>query len=266
MIWCTVAGAKARVRDADGPAGRKPALLLHMAGGGASVWGPVMGLLSRRAPAFAPDFPGHGQSQASALEAQPPFVRPGMGAHLAGLARWTVQLMDGLGLDQVVLVGHSMGAAVALAVALARPDRVAALGVVSAGARISLPPDVRTALAVGGGPWVNGWMDAALPHGTPSSTAHSIRPIFPQTDPEMLRADFLSVDGLDLLAAARQLHMPAVVVAGDQDVLTPLPEARALAAALPRARLTVLTGAGHMLPREQPVAVAAALTSLWDAL
>ncbi|MGW1186369.1 alpha/beta fold hydrolase [Streptomyces sp. NPDC002559] len=61
---------------------------------------------------------------------------------------------------------------------------------------------------------------------------------------------------LDLDAGVRELRVPAAVIAGTADRLTPLGHARAIAAALPEGLgLTELTGVGHMTPVEAPEAV-----------
>jgi pimeloyl-ACP methyl ester carboxylesterase len=65
---------------------------------------------------------------------------------------------------------------------------------------------------------------------------------------------------LDTLAALA--HMPAAVLAGDRDRLTPPACAESIAAALPGAQLEILPGAGHMLPLERPDQVSTALVTI----
>ncbi|MFF1646292.1 alpha/beta fold hydrolase [Streptomyces sp. NPDC058240] len=68
---------------------------------------------------------------------------------------------------------------------------------------------------------------------------------------------------LDLDAGVRELRVPAVVIAGTEDRMTPPAQARALAAALPDCLgLTELTGMGHMTPVEAPEAVTAKIREL----
>ncbi|HET6356777.1 alpha/beta hydrolase [Streptomyces sp.] len=70
---------------------------------------------------------------------------------------------------------------------------------------------------------------------------------------------------LDLDAGVRELRVPAVVVAGTADRLTPLVHARRLADALPRClELVELAGMGHMTPVEAPEAVTAKIRELAD--
>lgn len=69
--------------------------------------------------------------------------------------------------------------------------------------------------------------------------------------PAPVRAALLpTFTSLDLTAAARQIGVPALVIAGDRDRLTPPSSARALADLLPDARLVELPGVGHMAPLE----------------
>ncbi|MEV7235977.1 alpha/beta hydrolase [Streptomyces sp. NPDC051020] len=68
---------------------------------------------------------------------------------------------------------------------------------------------------------------------------------------------------LDLDASVRELRVPAAVIAGTEDRLTPPVHARALAAALPECLgLTELAGMGHMTPVEAPEAVTARIREL----
>jgi pimeloyl-ACP methyl ester carboxylesterase len=64
---------------------------------------------------------------------------------------------------------------------------------------------------------------------------------------------------LDVLRAA---NLPAVVIAGAEDGLVPLDHAREMAEALPKARLVVVPGAGHLPPLETPDEVTGHLTEL----
>jgi 3-oxoadipate enol-lactonase len=56
----------------------------------------------------------------------------------------------------------------------------------------------------------------------------------------------------DALERLGSLAVPALVIAGENDLATPLPAKQALAAAIPGARLVVLPGAPHMMHIEQP--------------
>jgi pimeloyl-ACP methyl ester carboxylesterase len=66
----------------------------------------------------------------------------------------------------------------------------------------------------------------------------------------------------DGLAAAAKVKAPVTVVLGERDQMTPARSGKELAAALPDARVVMLTGAGHMLMSERPDEVLAAVRHL----
>lgn len=109
-----------------GPEDGAPVLAVHGITASLAGW-PLLAAALPEARLVAPDLRGRGRSN----------VLPGpygLDRHAADL----VQLLDALGLDRVVVVGHSMGAFVGVRLAGLAPDRVAALVLVDGG--IALPP------------------------------------------------------------------------------------------------------------------------------
>ncbi len=100
-----------------------PVVLLHGAASNHRWWDPVATRLARRHRVVRYDHRGHGQS-----------TTPAGGYTVDQLAADAATVVERLGLGQVVLAGHSAGAAVALSVAVTRPDLVAALACVEGGA------------------------------------------------------------------------------------------------------------------------------------
>jgi pimeloyl-ACP methyl ester carboxylesterase len=73
---------------------------------------------------------------------------------------------------------------------------------------------------------------------------------------------FSDHDRLEALQALS--HVPSVVIAGDKDLLCPLPHSHAIADALPQAELTVFPGVGHMVHMERRAEVSRILLGLVD--
>jgi 3-oxoadipate enol-lactonase len=92
----------------DGP----PMVLLHGLGERASDWDPVRAALAAGHTTYAVDLRGHGDSD-----------WPGSYSHDL-IEADVVSLLDGLGLERVVLLGHSLGGSVAFRIAAHRPDLV----------------------------------------------------------------------------------------------------------------------------------------------
>jgi 3-oxoadipate enol-lactonase len=190
------------------------------------------------------------------------------GTSLAELAEDAHALLTHLGRTPAVVVGASMGAAVALELALAHPDAVRGLVLVTP----VLTADPRFAAVLRAwrdtdAPASEGRIRALLPwlcgrellahDGRREAVAAALRAMAARTPPATLRhhADALLAWLGSRTGALAAVTIPALVVAGGDDVLTPSTEAEALARALPHARLEVLAGSGHALMIERAEAL-----------
>lgn len=118
-----------------GPAAASPLVFLHGLGGSQSTWQTVLGDLAAEYRVCALDLPGHGRSDKPAPEAAD--------YSLGSLAGAVAQALEALNLTPAVLIGHSLGGAVAIKVALGHPDRVSRLLLVdSAGLGDELNPEL----------------------------------------------------------------------------------------------------------------------------
>ena len=112
-----VSGLTAVLAVDDGGSGGLPVVFVHSLAGNSTHWSKQLEHLRRTRRAVALDLRGHGRSE-----------RPRNGDYtIAGMAGDVAAVVDTLGLDKFVLVGHSMGGGVALEYAGAHPDRVAGL-------------------------------------------------------------------------------------------------------------------------------------------
>lgn len=105
-----------------------PVIALHGITGNGLAWLPVAQLLTGRLSLYAPDLRGRADSRVVG----PPY---GLAAH----ADDVIALMDQLQLQQAVLLGHSMGAAIAALVAARHPDRVIGVQMVDGGVSQPVP-------------------------------------------------------------------------------------------------------------------------------
>ncbi len=104
-----------------------PVVLLHGAGGGGVLWGPVIRQFSEQFKTFVPDVVGYGETE-----------KPDGAYDREFYADWLRRFLDAVGVDRASLVGNSQGGAIALKFALDHPDRVDKLVLAcSAGLRIS---------------------------------------------------------------------------------------------------------------------------------
>jgi pimeloyl-ACP methyl ester carboxylesterase len=114
------AGVRTLVRTSG--SGGTPLILLHGVLSEGATWEGVAGHLAQGRMVVCPDLPLHGRTET------PPAFRP----NPEGLVKWLEALMDALGIDMADLLGLSLGGAVALHFALARPDRLRRMVLVDA--------------------------------------------------------------------------------------------------------------------------------------
>jgi pimeloyl-ACP methyl ester carboxylesterase/mannose-6-phosphate isomerase-like protein (cupin superfamily) len=189
------------------------------------------------------------------------------------LRRWANDLGEvvrRLELDRPVLVGHSLGASIALEFALERPGEVGALVLLGAEANLSnLAPRMLAAAERIESAGLPTWVDEFWSTNPPFSQASLRR------DPSILgeyREQLLENDAVDYVRQCRAIAsaesladrlgsvgQPVLVVVGADDDRT-LPEhGRRLAQAMPRARLVELAEVGHTMPLEAPAETARAI-------
>ncbi|MFT7840128.1 alpha/beta hydrolase [Saccharothrix sp. BKS2] len=186
---------------------------------------------------------------------------------LVVIADDVVALLDERGIERAVLGGCSMGGYVAMAVLRRHPDRVAGLVLADtrAGADTEEARANRLAMAARVEAEGVGWVPDAVLAGLlgPSPDAAVVeraRELVLAQDPAEVawaqRAMAARSDSTDVLAAA---DVPALVLVGEHDALTPPALARELAGVLRRGEYVELAGVGHLTPLEAPDAFASAV-------
>jgi putative heme transporter len=244
-------------------------VLLHGQPGSPADWQAVTARLPEQLHTFAPDRPGYGASR-----------RPAGG--FTANAQAVLDDMDARGVQSTVLVGHSWGGGVALRTASLAPDRVQAvvlLAGVGPGCDTSLDwllaapgiGELTSLLAFRWTPWIArvrlAWLrrrygrplypgeSASLQvWGYPSEGSWPVWRTFLIEQRALLR----ELD--ELAAAASSIQVPVLLIADPADQVVPVKTSHQLAEMLPDARLILVNGAGHHLPRRAPRAVADAIT------
>lgn len=247
----------------DGPC----VVLGHGLGGSARNWRPQLRSLRPRWRAVAFDARGHARSEAPR---DPAAYR--LECFVEDLAR----IVDEQSASPAVVGGLSMGAAVALAFALARPERVRGLVLAAypaargAGGFATVAEEFaasieREGLEAAGARFV--WGERS---GLDPQAAQWVRQGFLEHAPHALAAILRELvarqPAVETLAPQlRQLALPALVVVGARDRGSLAPS-RALAESLPEARLVVVEAAGHVVNLADPRHFDAALVDFLEEL
>ncbi|WP_394436482.1 alpha/beta fold hydrolase [Streptomyces sp. SGAir0957] len=173
-----------------------------------------------------------------------------------------------------VLVGLSLGAIVGFEALRRAPERIAGLCLMSTNARAPRPEQYAAWRAMSGAVDAGRFADVVeqtLPdmfpgHAFTPEQARHYRDMAHRVGPDAARAQLAAqatrTDAADALRSAR---CPALVLSGARDTLCPPAFHRAIADAVPGARLRELPGAGHLLPWQRPDAVADAVRAVVEA-
>lgn len=236
----------------------RPGLLfLHGAGMDHSVWSlPARYFANHGRAVLAPDLPGHGGSDGPLLDSIP------------AMAEWVIALIKAAGLSRAALVGHSMGALVALEAAAQAPDRVEALALLGVAARMPVHPDLLAAARANDHRAID--MIAAWAHGPVGQLGGQRAPglwtmgagvrVLERAPAGALAADLAACDAYQgAVEAAARVRCPVLLLLGAEDRMTPAKAAQPLAQSLKTVERMVLPETGHMMMSERPDETIAAL-------
>lgn len=207
------------------------------------------------------------------------------------VARFDAQAIDGFGArsslgvmaehvlavapPRMSLLGHSMGARVALEVFRAAPERVERLALVSTGVHTVRPGEAEKRFALrdlgrekGAEALVDQWLPPMVAPERAGDVAlmHALRTMCVEAGVDAFEAQVGALlDRPEVETLLPRFDGPALVAVGSLDVWSPPAQHEAIAAALPDALYRIVEGAGHMLPAEAPEALNEAIGE-WLAL
>jgi pimeloyl-ACP methyl ester carboxylesterase len=239
-----------------------PVLLIHGVGARLDAWDGVVSALDRRFTTIRFDLRGHGDSSKPA--------GPYSAELFADDAR---QLLDHLGIRRCRVAGHSLGATVALRLALDAPDRVERLALLSAVAGRTEEERRRVmerlAIVEHGIPgehfrrslprWFSDEFRRANPELLEQYAARNM-----ENDPQAYAAAYRVLATADLADEAARVCVPTLVVTGEGDIGSNPRMARLLHAQIPGSRLEILPGLRHSILIEAPDIVARLLAEFFD--
>ena len=265
MSWTNLRGRPAPRHKSGAIAWREaglgpPVLLIHGVGLNADAWEPQIVTLSARRRVIAVDLPGHGQSD-------PLPDAAGLDDYVAPI----VGLIDALGLSPVPVVGHSMGALIALGLALDHAEKIAALvtlnGVYCRDPLARSAVELRAAQLTGGAFEVAGPIARWYPDDPNGALARRTADWLHAVDPGSYAAAYRVFAASDHVHEGRlgELACRALFLTGVSDPnSTPAMSAR-MAREAPHGRTVALPGARHMMHLTHPAEISNTISVFLDA-
>lgn len=222
-----------------------PVILVHGLGGYAESWVSLMLALSRKRRIISPDLAGFGETSA-----------PPEGMSFSSLTLRLAGFLDALGLERVVLVGNSLGGAIAIRYAAENPDRVSRLFLLnSAGllddAPSALEPDTREEAQK---LWeMTAGAESRLP-------GFFLDDVVRRAKNPARRAYLRSDEPTDVREDLPRVKAPTTIIWGDRDGLIPVEHGVRMRETIEDAELITLPGASHVPQAQDPRKVAEIIT------
>jgi pimeloyl-ACP methyl ester carboxylesterase len=167
-------------------------------------------------------------------------------------AAWLRDTVDEGGWRPAVLAGHSMGGAIALAYALAFPEDLAGIVLIATGVRLRVAPAILNGLQTDYPGTVDLMIRQFLAPGADPRLAARLKAAMLVVPAGVTVGDFQACDAFDVMDRLGEIQVPALVIGGSEDQMTPPKYADHLEAHLPRPRRVRIEGAGHMVHAERP--------------
>ena len=205
---------------------------------------------------LAVDLPGHGRSAGPPRES------------IADLVAFIEALLAAAGVAKAALVGHSMGAIVAIVTAAKSPDKVSHLALLGIASAMPMHPNLLKSARENppaAYDMMTGWCHSP-PAKLGGNTAPGLwmtggsRALFAHGQQGSLAVDLAACDAWKSgPEAAAKVQCPTLFLSGESDVMTPARKAAELAKLVTGAKITALPRSGHMMMSEQPDATLDAL-------
>jgi pimeloyl-ACP methyl ester carboxylesterase len=212
-------------------------IFVHGSGGCGDIWRYQTEYLPG---SHAVNLPGHPHGQA--LESVEECVE------------WLNKYIRGKGFKDVVLAGHSFGGAIALMYSLRYPQELKGVIIVGSGARLRVHPRFLTPCeeAIKGSP--QKWyelveeMYGLAPEDYKREMVEKQKAI----GPAVMLNDFLCCDKFDIMDRVHEIKVPALIICGESDMMTPVKFANYLGTKIANSRVVIVPQSGHFVLAEKP--------------
>ncbi len=243
-----------------------PIVLLHPTPADHEFFLPISQFLSSKYRLIIPDLRGHGESSLGNGPAT-------MQKHAFDVAR----VMDNAGIDRAPLLGVSIGGRVIFEFWRRFRDRVTALVLCNTEARADTPEaranrlrNAEDVLKRGTEPFFESMLPKLLGdttrHSRPDLVEGALRLARRMSAEDVAGVQRGLADRPDSISTLKTISVPALIITGDEDVLTGVPDAELMKQSISGSEMKVVAKAGHFSPWEQPEEVGKLLRSFLDRL
>jgi pimeloyl-ACP methyl ester carboxylesterase len=220
--------------------GKETILFIHGAGGGQYTWSYQKGFFEKEFNPVVIELPGHGESEGEGEK------------EIGRYAEHVYAFLKALGLQKVFLVGHSMGGAIVQILGLIHPEVIKGIVLAGTGAKLKVLPIILNGVKPKFEETVQKIVQFSHSPRIPLMFIEKGIADMMRCRPEVLYDDFLACDQFDVMKDLGKMNLPALILCGEDDQLTPVKYSEFLHRGIKGSILEVLPNAGHMVMMESP--------------
>ncbi len=229
-------------------------VLIHGSGGDREDWRAQLEHDFRDAAVIAFELPGHGES-----------TGPGENT-IEAYSRWVADFVETLKLNNVVLIGCSLGSAIALWTAIyLRPAWLKGLGLVGSGVRLRVHPDFLNGLKNAPGSALHSLAEFCMSKKS-TDLFDQVNARFAAVAPDLVYDDLIACDKFNVADDVKKIGVSTVIVVGKEDRLTPVKYSKLLNHEILGSTLSIIPEAGHLVMYEKPTEFNAVLENFITSL
>lgn len=220
---------------------RPSILMIHGAGQSSLTWEYQVDELKKQSKfnLIILDLPGHGKSEGSGLSS----IREYSG--------FIKDFTDTLGLENLILVGHSMGGGIVQVFTIDYPDTVYACVLVGTGARLRVAKETLEAVKNN----YEAYYKIAPTRAFASSSPEELKKRFVEgiirTPQSVLPQDFIACDEFDIMNEVEKIKVPTLIISATEDILTPVRYGEYLHNRIEGSKFHVIKDVGHFMMQEK---------------
>ncbi len=215
-------------------------IFIHGSGGDHSAWSNQYAALHNHYNLVAVDLTGHGSSEGNGK------------SDIASYCLWVKKLLDILQLNNIILVGHSLGAAISLQFALTYPQTIHGIVTVGCGIKMPVNPAIFEFLKTNPVESVELICKFSVAKANREKFMAPLMKSLAQARIDVLQGDLSACDKFDVTEEINKISLKALVVCGAEDKMTPPEFSRQVSENISYAKLCLIEGAGHMVMMERP--------------
>lgn len=221
-------------------------VFIHGAGDSLRIWRFQLEQPGNAYPVYAIDLPGHGQ--------RPDTLPPEVTSHHYAEAAYDI-IQNELHLDHPIIVGHSLGGAVALSMALEHSSALSGLILIGTGARIRVHPSLLESARTTPQEARNQLVRMGFTPNAATTLSQAVLGEQTTLPSNMLYRDLMACNSFDCMTCLHEIALPTLIICGSDDRATPVKYSQYLHDQIAGSTLHIILDAGHYVLREQPKAV-----------